>query len=305
MSQKDSIVVTGAFGYLGKYIAERLLKAGRKVVTLTGHPDRPNPFGDRVTAVPFNFDDPAKLARSLEGTRTLINTYWVRYDHGGTSYDRAVANTRTLIGAAAAAGVQRFVHVSITRPTAGSPFPYFRGKAMLEGAVAGSGISYAIVRPTVLFGGEDILINNIAWLLRRLPVFGIFGKGDYPIQPVHVGDAAGLVIEAALGTGPMVVDAVGPETFAFGDLVRLIRMAIGSRALLVNVSPAAALMASRLLGLLLGDIIITRDEIGGLMAGLLVSGAPPTCPTPFSSWVREQAAALGRRYASELRRHFR
>ena len=272
--------------------------------TLTGHPNRPNPFGDRVDVRPFAFDAPATLVKNLRGATVLYNTYWVRFTRGGSSFDQAVANTQTLIRAAVDAGVQRFVHISITNPCADSPLPYFRGKAIVERMLSESRLSYAILRPTVLFGKEDILINNIAWLLRRLPIFGIFGSGQYRIQPVYVADLAALAVELAGKTENMVLDAVGPETYTFENMVQLIRSHVGSQARLIHVPPALALAAGRLIGWLLHDEVITRDEISGLMADLLISDKPPSCPTQFSRWLAEHAAELGTHYASELRRHY-
>lgn len=305
MSNQELQVVTGAFGFLGKYITRILLRRGERVKTLTGHPERPNPFGDKVEAVPFHFDDPARLAEDLRGASTVFNTYWVRFNYGSVNYDRAVENSQKLVRAAVEAEVKRFVHVSITNPGEDSPFPYFRGKAAVERTLIGSGLSYAIVRPTVLFGREDILFNNIAWLLKRLPAFGVFGAGDYRIQPVHVGDVAELAVELAGLKDNVVRDAAGPETYTFEELVRLIRRVVKSRAWIVHVPPGLALFASFLLNPLLRDVVITREEIYGLMAGLLTSGEEPLCPMRFSEWLEEHAGEVGARYASEIERHYR
>jgi uncharacterized protein YbjT (DUF2867 family) len=297
-------VVTGAFGYSGSYIARRLLDAGCRVRNLTGHPDRPHPLGRQVESVAFHFDDPAALAAALRGARVLYNTYWVRFARGRVTHERAVANSRVLISAAAEAGVGRIVHISIANPSDGSPFPYYRGKAAVERALIESGLSHAIIRPTVLFGGADILINNIAWMLRRLPLFGVFGAGDYHIQPVYVGDLADLAVRLGGRDDNVIADAVGPETYTFEELVRLIAERIGSRPRIVHISPALALLAARVLAWRVRDVIITRDEIGGLMANLLVSHQPPTCPTRFSEWLKQHADELGIEYRSELARHF-
>jgi len=120
-----------------------------QVKTLTGHPERPDPFGNQVIAVPFNFDDPAALIDELSGATTLYNTYWVRFSRGEVSFDRAVENSKTLVRAAKEAGVGRIVHVSITNPSLDSSLPCFNGKAQVEEAIIASGVSYAIVRPTV------------------------------------------------------------------------------------------------------------------------------------------------------------
>ncbi len=297
-------VVTGAFGYTGKYITERLLAQGHRVRTLTGHPARQDPFGGRVEVAPWNFDRPNELRASLSGAAVLYNTYWVRFNRGHNTYDLAVANTSKLIQAAREAGVRKFVHVSISNPSINSSLPYFHGKAILEEALASSGLSFAILRPTVIFGKEDILVNNIAWFLRRWPAFAIPGRGDYRLQPVFVADLADLALRAANGANS-VTDAVGPEIYTFEELVHIIAAAVRSRAKIVRVNPTAALAMTRVLGWIVGDVILTRDEIAGLMANLLVCPGAPTCPTSFRAWLEQHASTIGQVYASELARHFR
>ena len=304
MGKQDLDVVTGAFAYTGKYITERLLSMGRGVRTLTGHPNRRNPFGDRVDVARFEFEDRAKLAKSLGGADTLYNTYWVRFPYGAMTFETAVRNTETLIGAAGDAGVRRIVHVSITKASEDSPFPYFRGKARLERTIRGSGLSHAILRPTVIFGREDILINNIAFVLRRFPVFGIPGSGEYRVRPVSVEDVAEVCVAAGQRAENEIIDAVGPETFTFEELVRLIAATVGSRARIVHVPPAVALAASRLVGYFVKDVLVTRDELEGLMADLVVTDGPATGHRRLSDWLAENAATVGRRYASEVSRHY-
>jgi uncharacterized protein YbjT (DUF2867 family) len=304
-SVQEVNVVTGAFGYSGKYITRRLLSTGKLVRTLTGHPNRESPFGVNVDAFPFNFDRPSELVRSLQGVTTLYNTYWVRFTHGSTTFDEAVENTKKLIRAAQEAGVQRFVHVSITQPHVSSPLPYFKGKGILEQAVMNSRMSYAIVRPTVIFGQEDILINNIAWLLRRFPVFVVPGAGDYRLQPVSAEDLAEIAVTAGQAKDNQIIDAVGPEIFTFDTLVRLIAEKIRSRALILHLSPQIALFLSQFISKFVNDVILTREEIDGLMSNLLISNGPPTGRMRLSDWLTENAATVGTKYASELQRHFR
>jgi NADH dehydrogenase len=295
-------VVTGAFGYSGRYIAERLLRAGRRVRTLTGSPDRAHPFGDRVEVHPFNFDHPERLAGSLEGARVLYNTYWVRFNHAEFRYSQAIDNTRALFAAARRAAVSRVVHVSITNPSEDSPLEYFRGKALLERDLRESGLSHAILRPALFFGGEDILINNIAWALRHLPVFGVFGAGHYRLQPIHIHDFADLAVAQGGERGDRTIDAIGPETYRYRELVRELARILGVRRPIVSVPPRLGYAAGWLLGKLVGDVVITRDEVEGLMQGLLATGSEPAGRTKLSTWAREHAETLGRRYASELGR---
>ena len=305
MPTSSLTVVTGAFGYTGKYIAQRLLSMGVRVKTLTTHTDRPNPFGHQVSVAPFSFDDAAEMTRNLEGADVLYNTYWVRFPRGALTFDRAVHNTRVLVKAAEDAGVRRIVHISITNADSDSQLPYFRGKGLAEQAVQESGMSHAIVRPTVIFGREDILINNIAWLLRRSPVFAVFGAGDYRLQPVFVDDVAELAVGAGQRDEALELDAAGPEAFTYDELVRLTARSVRSRARLVHVRPGLGLLLGRLMGYAVRDVVITRDEIDGLMAGLLVSDNPPECATSLQVWLHENAETLGKSYASELRRHYK
>jgi len=295
-------VVTGAFGYTGRYIAERLLDAGHSVRTLTS---KQPPPGTRIEARPYAFDRPDELVESLRGARTLYNTYWVRFPRGDVTYERAVANSSVLFAAARKAGVERIVHVSVTNPDEASPLPYFRGKAVLERELRESGASHAIVRPTLVFGREDILVNNIAWILRRLPLFVVPGDGRYRVQPVYAEDLAEICVELGEHRDDVVVDAVGPETYNFEELVRLVRDAVGSRAQMVHAPPGLAFALGGVIGRVVGDVLVTRDELRGLMDDLLVSGAPPLGQTSFRGWVDAHGSELGRAYASELARHYR
>lgn len=296
--------VTGALGYTGRYIARELLARGRRVRTLTNRPAGDDSFAAQLVIHPLDFNQPDKLAAALRGVDTFYNTYWIRFAHGGQTFKQAVANSRRLMETARAAGVRRFVHVSITNPSLDSPLPYFRGKAEVEAALRESGLSYAICRPTLVFGREDILLNNMAYLLRRSPVFLVPGGGDYRLQPVCVEDVARLAVEAGAAEENQELDAAGPETYTFGALLRLLREVVGGRARLLHAPVGPALLTARLISRLVGDVIVTRDELRGLMGNLLVSDEPPRGRVVLSAWVREHAAVLGRRYANELTRHF-
>jgi NADH dehydrogenase len=298
------IAVTGSFSYSGKYITDRLLDRGEEVVTLTGHPNRPDPFNGKVRAYPLAFDNEQALISALDRVDVLVNTYWIRFDRAGNTQPHAVENTGKLLGAAKSAGVKRIVHVSITNPSVESPLPYFWGKAANEKTVIESGMSYAILRPTVLVGREDILINNIAYLLRRFPLFLVPGDGNYRLQPVSVTDLADLAVESVYRKDNYVIDVVGPDIFTFKQLVNLVAETINARRPLISVSPRSALLASQFLSLFFNDVLLTPEEVDGLMAGLLVSTEPPRGKIRLADWLAANRDQVGKRYASELKRHF-
>ena len=313
----EVVVITGAFSYTGKYATRMLLDAGYRVRTVTGHPERgghefpplanttrsgaPRP---QVAVLPYNFERRDELRKSLEGASTLINTYWVRFPRRGVTFETAVSNSRILIQAARGAGVKRIVHVSIANPSEDSPLAYYRGKAAVEAAVRESGMSYAIVRPTVIFGAEDILINNIAWFVRHLPMFAIPGDGRYGIRPIYVEDMARLLVASAFGTGNSVTNAVGPETFSFEELVRMIAREVRSSCGVVHVPAWLAYVGTMVTGRMVRDVVLTWEEYLGLMANLLAPEGPAAGATRLSEWLAANRESVGRKYASEVERHF-
>lgn len=300
----ETVVITGAFSYTGKYATRILLSRGYKIRTLTYHPERANPFGEEIEVFPYNFDNPEQLTQTLRGASTLINTYWVRFPRGKSTFRTAVENTRTLIRAAKNAGVKRIIHVSIANPSLESKLGYYKGKAELEQAVVESGLSYKILRPTVIFGLKDILINNIAWFVRRFPVFGIPGDGRYRIRPIYVEDMARLLADAVEQEWNAVQDAVGPETYTFEELVRLIADQLGRRIGLVRLPMPVAYVSTRFTGWFVGDVVLTWEEYKGLMGNLLAPAGPSAGETCLSQWLEANREQIGMQYASEVARHF-
>ena len=300
----DLDIVTGAFSFTGRALAHGLLERGRRVRTLTRHTDPTRQLAGRVEVASLRFDDPAALANSLRGASTLYNTYWIRFEYGRSTFARAIENTRSLLQAARRAGIQRVVHMSVTSPSLDSPLPYFRAKAVLEQDVAASGLRFTIVRPTLIFGSEDILVNNIAWILRTFPLFLVPGDGRYRLQPVSVDDVAAIALDAAESGGDRTLDAAGPETYAFAELVSMVAGAVGSRSRVIHAPPRIALGLVRLVGRARRDVLLTADELDGLMASLLVSDEPPRGRASFSRWLAENGGGLGRTYTSELARNY-
>jgi NADH dehydrogenase len=297
--------VTGAYGFTGRAIAVQLLTAGRNVLTLTRRTPVADPLAAQIESVSLDFRRPDQLIDSLRDVDTLFNTYWIRFPRGTESFERAISESTVLIAAAREAGVRRLVHVSVVGADAAGPTPYVRAKGVLEDIVKRSGLEWSIVRPTLTYGPSDILVNNLAWALRRLPVYGMPGDGDYPIQPVHVDDVARICIEAGDGPAGMTVDAAGPETFAYRDMVSVVRSAVRSRAIVVSMPAPVVLVAGRLLGLLVNDVVLTRDEIRELSSGWLSSPDPPLGRIDFRRWVMANGPRLGRRWSSELARNYR
>ena len=297
--------VTGATSYTGRFIAERLVARGRRVIDLTRVSRAPHPLGELAVSAALDFDNADRLTHTLEGVDTLYNTFWIRFERGPITYRWAVERSQVLIDAAERAGVRRIVHLSVINASADAPTAYFRAKASVEDALSRSGVPYGIVRPTVTFGPGDILVNNLAWTLRRLPVFGIPGDGQYPIQPVHIDDIVDLAVQVGSVSESVTVDAAGPDTFTFDEFVGLVRNAVGSRAMVVHLPAWAALAGASLIGLVVRDAVLKQDEVTELRSKLMMSAQPPAGTVRLADWLAQHADTLGRTWASELDRHFR
>ena len=298
------VAVTGAFGFTGRAIAERLLDAGHEVVTLSRRSGVDDPLARRITVRPFDPDRFDDLAATLAGVDILYNTYWLRFPRGGATFEGTVGRSAALLAAAREAGVRRVVHVSVVNAAADADTAYVRAKAALEAVVRASGPEWVIVRPTLTYGPGDILINNLAWALRRLPVYGLPGLGRYTVQPVHVDDVARICVEAGGGEPSRILDAAGPEILTYRELVGLVRDAIGSRSLVLPMPGPVVLLAAKLLGIVVRDVVLTADEIRELTSSLLTSAQPPLGTIRVSEWVREHADELGRHWSSELARNY-
>ena len=298
-------IVTGSFGYIGKYITQELISSGGRVKTITTHPDKPNPFGNDVKAYPYSFHNPELLISILKGCDTLFNTYWVRFNYGKSSFEKALGNTHILFDSAKKAGIKKIVHISVTNPSESDSLPYYRGKALQEKMLKELGISYDIIRPTLVFGAEDILINNIAWTIRRFPLVPVFGSGDYKVQPVFVEDLALIAVECAKKHASETLDAVGPETFTYKEMLQVIASVLNRDVKLIRVWPNIGIFLGKVIGFFVNDVLLTKDELRGLMANKLTSQQTPNGKTKFTEWLKANKETIGDRYTSELDRHFR
>ncbi|MCY3412227.1 MAG: NAD(P)H-binding protein [Candidatus Heimdallarchaeota archaeon] len=299
--------VTGAFSYTGKYIARELLKTEDRISTLTNHPDSDDPFFDRIDVLPYSFDDFDQLVQNLTGVDVLVNTYWIRFTYKHISFDDAVENSRILFTAANAAGVKRILHISVTNPSKDSPYPYFKGKYQVEEHLKASEVTYSIIRPALVFAPDDVLINNIGYLLRRFPFFIQIGDGSFKLQPISQQDLAKFVVSRSILDANEIVDAVGPETYTFQELVELLIQATNSRCKIIQLSSKLSWIIFApifILNVIKRDKIITKHEIGALVDNLLLTESNPVGKEKLSDFIQENATILGKQYIHEINRHF-
>jgi NADH dehydrogenase len=298
-------VVTGAFSFTGSAVARSLIARGYRVRTLTNRREPLFDPGEAIETHPLQFEDRHALAAAMTGADIFVNTYWVRYPYVGVGFDKAVENSNALCRAAAEAGVRRQVLVSVSNPSLDSPLAYYRGKAQAEEGLKALGVSYAIVRPTLIVGPKDILTANIGWFLRRFPLFLMPGDGAYRLEPVTLEDTGEIVADAALADGDMTVDAAGPEVYTFADFASTVAGAMGVRRPVLRVPPWFAVAVLRLVGFAVGEVILSREELEELRTELLLSHEPPRGQQSVRAWLNQHGNEIGRSYVSEFERHVR
>lgn len=306
-----SVAITGASGFIGGAVTERLLARhgpGERgsIRSLTSHPQK-NRFGDRVASVRYDFDRPERMDEAFDGADVFVHSYYIRFPYAGDTFERAVDRSAVLLDRAKRAGVRRVVHISVSNADESSDLSYYRNKGRQERVVRDSGLEFVILRPALVFGPGDILLNNVAWFLRRSPVFGVFGDGSYRLQPVELGAFARVVADAVTSTGTGTTTAVaGPVDYTYLEVVRAICAAVGSRAKIVEMPASLAIAASWVTGFLVRDVVLTRDEAAGLVREYLVSPNPHRAGMSLGDWLQRSDVRhdLGRAYSSEVARHF-
>ena len=290
-------VVTGAYAQTGAAIAAILARQGRAVRTLTRArpgPDPPYPVIDP------SLDDEAMVA-ALRGCEVVYSTLWARFGARG-GFAPLVEHNLRIARAAREAGARRWVQVTVANLDKGRGLPYWDGKAELEAGLRAVGIPCSFVRPTLVFGPDDTLVNNAAWAMRHLHALPLAGPGRHRVRPVFVGDLAALCVRHGGLEGQQAQDAVGPETFTYRELMATVREALGVRAALVRLPRRAAWLAGKLGRPFVRDTVLTWNEVRSLERELYWTDGPATGPTRFSAWVRANADGLGRRWRSQRKR---
>ena len=295
------IVITGAFSYTGAAVSQELLRRGYSIHSLTNR--QPLQKDNAISSAPLRFERDY-LKGELGGANTFVNTYWVRLPYAGQSFASAVKNSKMLIDAAVSAGVKRIIQVSVSNAEDGKNLGYYAGKAEVDAYVRQCGIPFTIVRPTFIVGQADVLTNNIAWLLRRFPIFLIPGNTSHRLQPILLDDAAHIIADAVEYQGNQEVDAAGPDIMSFAEYVELVANGCNLKRPMIRVPEGLSLGFLQAIQPLLQDIILTREELLGLKQELLISHKPPLGKDSVAKWLQVHGDKLGHQYTNDIYRHF-
>lgn len=239
------VAVVGGTGFLGTAFVRELYERGHTVRVLSRHPEKlANLFrGRSVEARAADVTRPDSLPPALEGAEVVIHCvqfpgYPVEDPARGRTFMEVDARgTLRTVRAASQVGVRRFVYLSGVGADPDAPEAWFRAKGVAEQAVAASGMAGVRIRPSWVYGPEDVSLNRFVTVLRRVPLFfPQLGPGSQRINPLFVEDLAPVVAEAATeeradGTA---FEIGGPITYSMDEIIRLVMEAIGLRKPIVH-----------------------------------------------------------------------
>ena len=270
------VTVFGA-GFIGRAIVRALAEQGVQVVVAARRielAEEVKTAGDvgQITLVRANVRVPVSVARALQGSDAVINAVGISFEHGRQRYEAVhVGGARAIAEAAKTAGVRRLVHVSgIGADRRSATNRYIRSKVDAEDAIIAAFPDATILRPSVVFGSDDVLFNRLARIACFAPIMPVVGDGSARMQPVYVGDvaAAAVAVLARPATARMVFELGGPRTYNHGELAALTLREIGRRRPIVGVPPGLMKLGAffaelpAMVGL---TPAITRDQVDLLL----------------------------------------
>lgn len=279
------ILVTGATGFVGGHVVRTLAKAGERVRALVRDASGADALnGVDCELVRGDVTDPASLHAAVEGCTAVVHLVAILTGKPDDFERVMIRGTRNLLDAAETAGVRRFVQMSAlgageeTKDTV----PYYRAKWANEEAVRGSGLGYAILRPSFVFAGDGGALAQFARIAKLAPVTPVIGSGKQRLQPIWADDLARAVTLALRSSDDLLVELGGPDVVDWNEFWSQLKAALGTRrpslhvpfwlmrsqAVLLERLPRPPVTRDQLRMLELGDNIVSDGGAGMVTLGL-------------------------------------
>lgn len=277
------VTIYGGSGFVGRYIARRLAKAGWRIRVAVRHPNEAmhvKPYGavGQVEPVLCNIRDDASVAQVMNGADAVVNCVGTFDRRGKNNFDAVQHEGAARIARIAAdEGVERLVHISAIGADEDAATLYGQSKGKGETAIREHFPQAVILRPSVIFGAEDQFFNRFAGMARLGPVLPLVGA-DTRFQPVYVDDVAAAAVEGVEGrAAPGIYELGGPDVQSFRELMQEMLQVIRRRRMILNIPFFAArpmAFMSEMVSMLTGGLIpaqITRDQVESLRQDNVVS----------------------------------
>jgi len=236
------IVVAGGTGFIGREVVRQLLEQGRdEVIVTTRDPER-DLWGGRVRLVQAFAGDAVSLGRAFMGADVVVHSIQFRNhpvedpSHGWTYLEVDGRGTTVAAATAKKLGVRRFVYLSGAGAGQGRPQPWYRAKDQAEAAIRATGMEFAFLRPSWVYGPGDRSMSRFVFFCRRLPLVPVIGDGQSPVWPLHVADLARAVVECVSREelAGRALEVGGPQRLTMDEVVRTISRVLGKRRLILH-----------------------------------------------------------------------
>ncbi len=234
------IFLTGASGYVGNYILRDLVKAGYEVNCLIrkGSEKKLRMKGKKIKIFYGDITDSAAVAKAMKGCKAVINLVAIRREHRKQTFENVIfGGTKNCVDAAKKHGIKRFIQMSVLGAKRNAETKFWQAKWEAEEYVRKSDLTYTIFRPSFIFSKEDISINEFARLIKKFPVFPIFGDGEYKSQPVYVEDVSAAFAKAIklrdVENG--IFEVGGPKKYTFNELIATLETLVNKKVVKLNV----------------------------------------------------------------------
>jgi NADH dehydrogenase len=273
------VTVFGGSGFVGRHVVRALAKRDYRIRVAVRRPELAGhlqPLGKvgQINIVQANLRYPASIKAAMRDAGIVVNLVGILAESGKQSFDAVQGQGAGAIAQAAAEIGARMVHVSAIGADANSDSAYARAKAAGEQAVLAAVPSATILRPSVVFGPEDLFTNRFASLARMAPVLPVFGA-DTRMQPVYVGDVATAVAKAVDGKAKAgaTYELGGPEVLTMNEIIEIILATIERKRMLLPVPMGIAKLKSYVLQFAPGAFKLTPDQVALLKTDNVVSDA--------------------------------
>ena len=235
-----TVLVTGATGFLGRRVVQKLLEHNYQVRCLVRTPGRERIFPEGTVDVYYgDIDSPEALLSACRGVEQVIHLVAVIRETGAATFDAVnrVGVENVVAAASAAGGVQQLIHVSAVGAVNNPEYPYLLSKWQGEQAVVASGLPHTIIRPSIIFGEGDEFLSSLAALVRIFPLVPIISSGRNRLQPIWVDDVA-QCIALSLSRHDLqghILELGGPEQVSYNEIVGILSRTMGRKRLRLHV----------------------------------------------------------------------
>lgn len=261
------ILVTGATGYVGRYVIQALLDSNANVRCLVRDIKKINL--PKVEVVQGDVTDPVSLAVACSGIRKVIHLVAIiREKKNNTFEDINITGTENLLKVAVESGVEHFIHISALGAGTDPNYKYAYSKGMAEVAVVNSGLNYTILRPSVIFGPGYGFVDRLVQSLLMTPTFvAVPGNGNTKFQPISVKDVAQcikLVVQHADAYKNKTIDIGGPEHLTYNQMLDILMSTLGLKKAKLHVPLAVVRPATKIMEQIMADPLATSVELSQL-----------------------------------------